>query len=69
MRKYIYITLLASVLIGCGGNESTEVVDEHILETVVGTQETLERVEKSQMIMTQENQPNCSSYRVPSDEG
>tara|TARA_B100000809_G_scaffold63808_1_gene60569 strand:+ start:378 stop:1262 length:885 start_codon:yes stop_codon:yes gene_type:complete len=50
MRKYIYITLLASVLIGCGGNESTEVVDEHILETVVGTQETLERVEKSQMI-------------------
>jgi hypothetical protein len=53
MKKYIYITLSASVLMACGGNETPEVVvDEPLVETVVDTEETLKRVEKAQMVFT-----------------
>ena len=50
MRKYIYIIILASVLMACGGNESTDIVVETILAPVAETEDTLERVEKAQMI-------------------
>jgi uncharacterized protein YjgD (DUF1641 family) len=51
MRKYIYIVILASVLMACGGNDSLETgTDESTIEVVAETEETLERVEKAQMI-------------------
>ncbi len=51
MKKYIYLTLSASLLIGCGGTETTELeANEPVVEELVSNEETSERVEKAQMV-------------------
>ncbi len=52
MRKYIYVAMSATMLLACGDSETgTVVIDEPDSEIVVAeTQETEERVEKTQMV-------------------
>ncbi len=53
MKKFIYITLSASILMACGGNSSEieeTVLEDGIEDSVVENEETTNRVEKAQMV-------------------
>lgn len=51
MKIYIYLTVTASLLIACGGNETTELeANESIIEDSLSIEETSDRVKKAQMV-------------------